>query len=225
MRKLTTLVVLACVAPAFGAIGDAWVLPIDHLGNPGFFTTLPGVGYGGADAVNGIGPNGEARVYWSTGNIIPVGGAPAAMPTATELYSIRFYAPASTAGGTNWQPIESQFNGVAGETYPMEAGVPWNGAFGTNHQYMAADGAADGAWHANGPGPHSPEDATLGAGANGTVMWLKGGTSWLYAKWDYPWSINRAWSAIELTQITPEPTTLAGLGLISLLALRRRNAR
>jgi hypothetical protein len=32
-------------------------------------------------------------------------------------------------------------------------------------------------------------------------MWLTRG-SWTYAKWDFPFEIDRAWSAIRLTQVT-----------------------
>jgi hypothetical protein len=37
-------------------------------------------------------------------------------------------------------------------------------------------------------------------------MWLTSG-SWLYAKWDFPFEIDRAWSAIRLTQITGAAAT------------------
>lgn len=223
MRSLVVLAVLVCVAPALAAPGDSWILPIDHtLG--GGFTPSHGAGYAGGAAIDASGPDAVRRVYWQTNNVIPVGGAPAAMPTTTELYTIQFYGPTipPASGGTDWQPIDSQFNGSAGETWPMEPGIPWNGMFGTNHQYIGSDGALDAVWHATGPGPHTPESAAPDAGANGIYMWLQGGTSWLYAKWDYPWSIHRSWSAIELTQVTPEPTTLGVLALMSPLVLMRR---
>ncbi len=33
-------------------------------------------------------------------------------------------------------------------------------------------------------------------------MWLTAG-SWMYAKWDFGFTINRSWSALRLTQVTP----------------------
>ncbi|HOW72504.1 MAG TPA: PEP-CTERM sorting domain-containing protein [Phycisphaerae bacterium] len=102
--------------------------------------------------------------------------------------------------GTAWQPIESSFNGYAGETYPMEPAIPWDGMWGTNHQYVGSDGANTRAWLATGPGPHTPESAAQNAGANGIYMWLKQGST-LYAKWDFGWDITRAWSAIRLTSV------------------------
>jgi hypothetical protein len=53
-------------------------------------------------------------------------------------------------------------------------------------------------------------------------MWLKKG-SWLYAKWDYGWDIDHTWSAIRLTQVTPEPAS--ALLLLLGLPLLRRKAR
>ena len=32
-------------------------------------------------------------------------------------------------------------------------------------------------------------------------MWLTR-NSWLYAKWDFTWSIDHTWSALRLTQVT-----------------------
>ena len=53
-------------------------------------------------------------------------------------------------------------------------------------------------------------------------MWLKE-TSWLYAKWDFPWSIHRSWSAIEVT-LGPEPSSLLALlaGIPALAFFRKR---
>ncbi len=50
-------------------------------------------------------------------------------------------------------------------------------------------------------------------------------SSWLYAKWDYGWSIDHAWSAIMISEV-PEPSALA-LGLLGgfalLTGLRRKH--
>ena len=52
-------------------------------------------------------------------------------------------------------------------------------------------------------------------------MWLMKG-SWMYAKWDFGWDITRCWSAIRLTQITPEPASALLLLLGAPLLLRRK---
>ncbi len=155
----------------FGASGDLWILPIDHLVG-GDWTEQSGAGYNGTSAWEASGIDADRRVYWTLNQ--------AGIPTTTELYRIEFYYP--TAGATNWQPIESQFNGVNGETWPTDSNIPWAGAFGTNHQYIGAEGTgAPGTWVSTGPGPHTPESAAYSAGSNGIYMWLKQG-SWALCK-------------------------------------------
>jgi hypothetical protein len=209
MKKAIVLVaVLAAASSAFAAIGDSWILPLERQGDG--WTVYAGAGYGGADAYGANTMDGVRRALWKTNGTT--------MPTTTELYTIEFFVP--TSGATNWQPIESQLNGVDGETYPMESGIPWAGMWGTNHQYIGAEAGTAGTWKATGSGPHTPESADYNAGANGTYMWLKNG-SWLYAKWDYGWAIDHTWSAIRLTQVTPEPVS-AMLLLLGLPLLRRK---
>ena len=123
-------------------------------------------------------------------NVTPV-------PTSTQLYRIEYYAP-TLGGHSGYQPVESQFHGIVGEGYPLEPSIPWPGQFGTNHQWISGGNFADGQFHAMGPGPQTDTSAP----ADGTMMWLTAG-SWLYAKWDFPWAIDRSWSALRLTQITP----------------------
>jgi hypothetical protein len=220
MRR--AMLVLAIVgfmaAPTLAAVGESWILPIDHRDGGGW-TELPGAGYNGTSAWEASGMDGVRRVYWSLSGIGSMGNP---VPSTTEQYTIEWFAP--TTGAQDWQPIESQIKGVDGETFPMEPLIPWAGAYGTNHQYIGTNGAPGGTWATTGPGPHTPESADYNAGPNGIYMWLGGwqSASWLYAKWDYPWSIDHAWSAIKLTQVTPEPISMLLFGLGGLAMLRRK---
>jgi len=216
VKLILAVALLAITATAASAyVGQTWILPIERQGDG--WITYAGAGYGGADAYGANTIDGVRRAIWKTNGTT--------MPTSTELYTIKFFRP--TAGNSGWHPIESQFKGVDGETYPVEAGIPWVGAYGTNHQYIGCENGTPGAWTATNFGPHAPESADFNAGANGNLMWLKNG-SWLYAKWDYGWAIDHAWSAIELTQVTgaavPEPSSLLALlaGIPALALIRRK---
>ncbi|MEX2169661.1 MAG: PEP-CTERM sorting domain-containing protein [Pirellulales bacterium] len=233
---LTVAVGLALLAtaatPTNANIGDQWILQIHHLDNSGAFTLQPGTGYAGlfssgnaaftGTSVLGPASDGVARVYWelsglSIGTLRPV-------PTTTEQYTLEFYDP-TDVGHNGFNPVESQFRGAAGETFPNEPLIPWAGAFGTNHQFIARDGADSGTFLQLGPGPQAPVDASFGAAPNGFNMWLTSG-SWMYAKYNFPFPIDRSWSALRVTQVTgiPEPSTviLAGIGVIGLGIVRRR---
>ncbi len=214
--KLSVLIVallLVTAAAATAAPGDSWILPIGDLQGGGWIEHM-GAGYGGASAWEGVGMDGVRRVIWKTDGTD--------MSAATKLYTIEFFVP-TDAGALDWQPIESQISGSAGEVFPIDSNIPWAGMYGTNHQYIGTNSAAAGEWATTGPGSHVPESADYNAGANGTMMWLHQG-SWLYAKWDYGWSIDHEWSAIKLTEV-PEPSTfvalLAGLPLLAIWRRKR----
>ena len=185
-------------------VGDQWILGIDHLDNPGAFTDEgAGTGFVGAQSSGSpalaghavfhasAGAEGVTRVYWDLDGVSVNNGNP--VPPEAELYTIEFWG-IPDGGHNSWQPVESQFNGAAGETFPIEPGIPWAGQFGTNHQYISADGQDNNVFNPEGPGPRAPESAAFGAGGNGIYMWLKAG-SWLYSKWDFPFPIDRSWSA------------------------------
>jgi hypothetical protein len=194
-----------CIA----APGDTWILGIHHIQDApvGLITSI-GAGYSGpvssgdanysGKAVGYNGTHGQFRVYWELSGTSVNNADP--LPNSVQLYSIEVYG-ATDSGHDQWQPIESQLNGAGGETFPKEPGIPWDGAFGTNHQWIGSDGISDGQWHSAGPGPHTPESASQSAQAGGLYMWLKAG-SWLYAKWDFSGATDRTWSALRLTQIS-----------------------
>ena len=185
---------------AMGYPGDQWILPIDHRDGGGY-VGWGGAGYDGTTAYEAIGADPVRRVYWamngqSVSNTV--------FPITTEQYTIEWFQP--TTGGTDWQPIESQFHGVNGETYPNDPSIPWAGAYGTSHQYIKAPGitGGEGTWITTGPGPQAPDSASYSAGPIGIYMWLTRG-SWLYAKWDFGPPLNNidhTWSALRLTQVT-----------------------
>jgi len=208
-RAIMALAVLAMLAtPALGGMGDWWILPIDRL--DGNFTTHVGAGYNGTDAKEGNGWDGVRRVWWDTQNASESSGA--AMPATLEEFTIEAYG--CTAGGQDWQPIQVQINGYHGPlNWPIDPEIPWAGQFGTNHEWIGSNGAANGQFNPTGAGPqvHPP----------GTAPYIKAG-SVLYAKWDFGWPINRSWSAIRITQITPEPASALLLLLGAPVLLRRK---
>jgi hypothetical protein len=197
------------------ATGDTWILGIDHIDNSGFFQSYSGAGYSGPQASgtatytgNAYGPktggpyqDGVARIYWSLSGLATNGDT---LPTTPQLYAVKFYGTAQP-GNSDWQPIEVDFNGSGagnGEGL-VDPSIPWAGQYGTNHQWIAADHKTVGAWVGTGPGPQAPSSAAYTAsGFDGYYIWLNSG-SWLYAKWNLGFNVNRSWSAIQLTQVTP----------------------
>jgi hypothetical protein len=222
-RPLLLAALLAAVALVLTAgvsRADSWILPVAFTQGGGW-TILAGAGYGGDNAYEGVGMDGTRRVYWKMDPTLPSVQSGKLMTPGTSLYTISWYRP--TSGAADWQPIESQIRGSAGEQWPNDPMIPWAGMWGTSHEYIGAEAGTPGSWVATGPGPHTPESADYNAGANGTMMWLNvvagnmDQSSWLYAKWDYGWSIDHAWSALMISEV-PEPSVMA-LGLLGGLAL------
>jgi len=208
MRELgvSVAILLAATGSVIAAPGDQWILGIHHINEFPGFTTYAGAGYSGPQSSgdsayvgNAYGHSGTAgdisRVYWELSGLSVNNGDP--VPSSTELYKIEYFAP-TQGGHTDYQPVESQFHGIVGEGYPYEPSIPWTGQFGTNHQWISVGNFHDGQFYTMGPGPQTDTNSP----ANGTMMWLTAG-SWLYAKWDFGFPVNRSWSALRLTQITP----------------------
>jgi hypothetical protein len=136
----------------------------------------------------GLGIN---RVWWElSGNAI-VGGTASgpAVPTTTELYSVEFF-------GTHFHGIVGEGNDGNPPNPSIDAHIPWQGQFGTNHQWIGGDGKDNGTWNAmnnNGVGgPQAPNSPAFNAPGTGTYM-------------DFSFPIDRSWSALRLTQVTPLP--------------------
>ena len=183
--------------------GDQWILPITQRNNSGAWLAAPGAGYNGTTAYEAIGPDPTTRIYWALTGLSTVNNSP--FPITTELYTIEWFQP--TSGGEDWQPIEGNLRGnpdIAGSDGLMDSIVPWAGEYGQNHQWIGAQGTdgTPGNWTTTGPGPHTPESADYNAlGDNGLYMWLKAG-AYLYAKWDFSFTIDHTWSALRVTQVT-----------------------
>jgi hypothetical protein len=213
MKRAITLAMLI-TAPLYANVGDSWILPIDHLN--GSFTTLPGAGYNGTDAVEGVGVNAYRSIWWKM-NSQP------GMPSTMELFSVDFFVP--TSGGLDWQLLETANVGEQEQTYNTV--IPWTGLHNINHQELQTgdDGSHRGQWKAAGPGPQAPASPDYNAGAQGTYVWLDKDAA-LYAQWDFAssWPVARAWSAIRVTQITPEPASVILL-LLGIPLLKRPVAR
>jgi autotransporter-associated beta strand protein len=195
---------------AIAAPGDQFILPIDHRLGPNVGWTDEGpLGYNGSEAWSHAysGGGDQCYVYWRFNN--------AGASDDTRLYLVEWW-DATPTGSDGWQPIESQFNGDAGETYSIENNIPWIGLNGTNHQYIGAESQAIGGatWRQTGPGPHTPNTDSYGASgaaSSSFYMWLRKGSE-LYAKWDLGFPVAdgnpRTWADLRLTEATPVAQTV-----------------
>jgi hypothetical protein len=193
-----TLFIIGGTAKGFP--GDQWILPIDHTDGSGFIH-WGGAGYDGTEALEATGFDGVRRVYWALNGQSTTNNS--LFPITTEQYTIEWFQP--TTGATDWQPIESRLRGSGGDDIQpgIDPLIPWAGSISQNHQWIAAQGSdgTPGTWTTTGPGPHTPNSPSYNAGDNGIYMWLTRG-AWLWAKWNFGFSIDHTWSALRLTQVT-----------------------
>jgi hypothetical protein len=193
--------------------GESWILPIDRFLDLDDDPNAPkssgwiryeGAGYEGADAWGRASEKSDpARITWKFAGTGSFGNEP---PEHLELYRVEFFHP--TAGGGNWQPIEAELPGAEGdEVFAYDPQIPWAGHEGRNHQYVGSEfkGGTPGEWTPTGPGPNAPATTAFDAKPDGVYMWLKRDAS-LFAKWDFDWPIDRAWSALRLTRVTTATT-------------------
>ncbi len=170
--------------PAVAAPGDVWILGIHHIDQQSDkpFTPYPGAGYLGPQSsgdsqyvgnaygfVNtggvGVGIN---RIWWELSGNSVNNGTP--VPTSAELYSIEFFGT-TDPGHNSWQPVESHLHGIVGEgndgmppNPSIDVHIPWQGQFGTNHQWIGGDGKDNGTWNPmnnNGVGGPQAQTALL----------------------------------------------------------------
>ncbi len=205
MRRVLILGVIMLLALSASAMAAEWIAYPELQGDG--WTTIAGAGYNGTDAYRASGQDGVRRAIWKFDF--------ADMPTTPTLMEIWVYGP--TAGAHSWQPVEVIFNGSAGDVFPVDPNIPWEGMYGTNHQYLGNDWNGNGTWTKSGPGPQSPDQGDK-------VYVMKG--SWLYVKWDFGWSIDNTVSAVKLVgPAVPEPSSFLALaaGLPALALLRRKH--
>lgn len=219
-RCLASIVVVTAMisGTASAALMEQWVLLIDHLEGETGWSPLPEAGYEGSSAWQASGADATRRVVWVVAGL---GSAGNPVPVESQLFKVEFFVP--TAGAGNRQDIESQINGNVPED-GAEADIKWwNVGAGDNHQVLQTafdEAGTRGEWKAAGPGPRAPADETFYADPTGGNMWLKSG-SWLVASWESV-EAERAWSALRITQLTPEPASLMILAIGAALAARRR---
>src|SRR5690606_3237408 len=133
------------------------------------------------------------------------------IPAGENLYYIYAYSPG--ANSTAWHTIDVAADGT--ENFTQQ--ISWAGQFGTNKQWISFDGNNEDGWVQLGPGPQ-----TDGSVEGGRAVYISGdhGQPYLYIKYQGFYNEPIAFDAIRVVQV-PEPTTLGGLAVMGLMALRR----
>lgn len=199
MRSIAAVIVITCLL-AFSGTAHAqrqWIIENYQLQDGPFYEVVGG-GYNGAN-YHWSNVASIQRAYWRF-NFPDV-------PSRPALYFVEQWVPSVKPAGVtswNWLPIEVTFNGEgSGEEATMNSNIPWDGAYGTNHQWLGMGlGGAAGTWQQAGPGPQAPANATCGAGASGQHMWMRKGST-LYTKWLFPFTSTHAITALRITEVFP----------------------
>jgi hypothetical protein len=187
-------------------------------------------------STTGAYPGDNAAGYYYTNNygntpsatiVIPL---PSGMPSGAHEYDVYEWDP--SAHTTQWHVVDIAADGTLNNNndHSQATGIPWGGAFGTNHQYLQnpQDGAGMnlGGWVKLGPGPQS--DPTLDSGDG---VWINPSTGLgaPYLQIHYLGFENapESFDAFRVVQIdTPEPASglllLFGTAMIGIW--RRRSA-
>lgn len=174
--------------------------------------TVTGGDYDGRDYKFYYMFDGSTRAFWdlTPENCIPVAPNTDIFPVKPGMYAVEEWAPSVMPDGISswdWSPIEVTFDGPgAGEEATQNLFIPWNGQYGTNHQWIGLElGTLQGAWKAAGPGPQAPATTACTAPGNGSQMWMKRGST-LYRKWNFGWDIVAPITALRLTEVYSDTT-------------------
>lgn len=154
-----------------------WAVPVfaayDVIVTPDQFNPQTWGGNLSQDTV-GAYPGDNAAGYYFTNNfgnspsatiVIPL---PAGMPAGAHVYNVYEWDP--SAHTTQWHVVDIAADGTLNNNpdHSQATGIPWSGAFGTNHQYLQnpQDGAGMnlGNWIELGPGPQSDPSLDSGSG-------------------------------------------------------------
>jgi len=178
---------------------------------------------------------GARSAYWQfdDGGFAPVDpciGNTTELPAGeARLYKIESWRP--PAHNTAYNVVEVDPNGrnnaQDGNNYYRWPYIPWNGAFGQNHQWLKRNTeTGSGDWVAAGPGPQdpvevpdlNPQSPTFGlslagcVGNTGNVMWLRKGSD-LYVNLNqgfYTCTTDIAVSALRVTELNALPPNTCG---------------
>lgn len=125
----------------------------------------------------GQGFDGVRRAYWKFDNNGNCAGPE--VPDEPNIYKVEYFVPPAHA--RDYSPLEVIMDGYDVTEPFWDPNVPWNGAYGTNRQWIKTNENNQGRWVDTGPGPQCPTWEAgapyplCGANGNGGFLWLKRG--------------------------------------------------
>ena len=172
-------------------------------------------------AYPGDGPNGYAWTanYSATPSATVLIPLPDGLWAGAHLY--RIYELIPSEHSLQWHIVDIAADGTMlyNPNHDPNTGIPWEGQFGTDHQYLQDPQSDQGAWLELGPGPQSDPDLD-----SGYWVWINPSTGHgaPYLQIHYVGFENSeesfdAFRVVEI-DIIPEPSTIA-LGLLGGFAL------